>query len=71
MDPKRHPNHTRYLQALRSMTPEQRLCKAFELTELGRRLFADGLRRRHCGLPEIEIRRIYLERIAKCHNKIY
>jgi hypothetical protein len=53
------------------MTPEQRLCKAFELTELGRRLFADGLRRRHCGLPEIEIRRIYLERIAKCRNKIY
>ena len=53
------------------MTPEQRLRKAFELTELGRHLFADGLRRRHCGMSEPEIRRIYLERVARCHNRIY
>ena len=71
MDPKRHPNHTRYIQTLRSMTPEQRLCKALELTELGRRLFADGLRRRHRDMPEAEFRRIYLEHLAKCHNRIY
>jgi DNA-binding PadR family transcriptional regulator len=71
MNPKRHPNHTRYIQTLRSMTPEQRLRKAFELTELGRRLFADGLRRRHSEMSETEIRRIYLERVTKCHNRIY
>jgi hypothetical protein len=51
------------------MTPEQRLRKAFELTELGRALFADGLRRRHPGLPESELRRKFLNRLEQCHNK--
>jgi hypothetical protein len=71
MDPNPRPNHPQYIQALRSMTPAQRLAKAFELTELGRQLFIDGLRHRHPGLPEGEIRGIYLEHIAKCHNAIY
>jgi hypothetical protein len=71
MDPKPHPNDVRYIQVLRSMTPAQRLAKAFELTDLGRRLFAEGLRRRHPGLPEAELRRIYLEHLARCHNRIY
>jgi hypothetical protein len=71
MDLKPTPNHLRYIQALRSMTPAQRLAKALELTELGRRLFADGLRQRHPGLPEAEFSRIYRDRIAKCHNRIY
>ena len=31
MNPKKRPNHQRYLEVLRSMTPEQRLRKAFEL----------------------------------------
>jgi DNA-binding PadR family transcriptional regulator len=71
MDPKPHPNHQRYIEALRNMTADQRLRKAFELTELGRRLFSDGLRRLHAGLPESELRRLYLEHLAKCHNKTY
>jgi hypothetical protein len=71
MDPKPHPIHSQYIRALRSMTPDQRLRKALELTELGRRLFADGLRRRHRDMPEAEFRRIYLEHLAKCHNRIY
>jgi len=33
VDPKPRPNHEIYLVALRRMTPEQRLLKAFELTE--------------------------------------
>ena len=65
------PNHLRYIQALRAMTPAQRLAKALELTELGRRIFADGLRQRHPGMPEAELRRIYQHHIAKCHNRIY
>jgi len=71
MDPKPRPNHLRYLQALRSMTPAQRLAKAFELTELGQSLFADGLRRRHPKLSEGELRRIYLEHKARWHNRSY
>ena len=34
MDPKPRPNHRLYLEALRRLTPEQRLLKAFELTEV-------------------------------------
>ena len=71
MDPKPHPHHQLYIQTLRRMTPEQRLRKALELTELGRRLFADGLRRLHPDLPEAEFRRIYVEHLAKCHNSNY
>jgi hypothetical protein len=71
MDPRLRPNHLRYIQALRSMTPAQRLAKALELTELGRQLFAEGLRRRHPELPGGELRRIYLEHMAQWHNRIY
>lgn len=34
------------------MTPEQRLRKAFELGEMGRELFRQGLKRRHPDLPD-------------------
>lgn len=33
MDPKPRPNHRRYIEILRRMTPEQRLAKAFELSD--------------------------------------
>ncbi len=46
MDPKPHPNHERYLAALHGMTPEQRLLKAFELTEQPRELLRAGISRR-------------------------
>ena len=56
MDPKPRPNHQLYIEALRRLTPEQRLLKAFELTELSHELFRVGLRqrfpkptRRNCG----------------------
>ena len=69
MDPKPRPNHRLYLEALRRLTPEQRLLKAFELTELSRELFRAGLRQRFPKADEAELRRIYLERMARCHNR--
>ena len=69
MDPKPRPNHQLYLEALRRMTPEQRLLKAFELTELSRELLRAGVRQRFPGASETEQRRIYLERLEKCHNR--
>lgn len=69
MDPKPRPNHQVYLQALRRLTPEQRLLKAFELTELSRELFRAGLRRRFPEADDAELQRIYLERLEKCHNR--
>ncbi len=60
-----------YLRILRRMTPEQRLHKAFELSEFGKKLFLAGLRRRYPDASEEEIWAIYLRRIEKCHNRNY
>lgn len=68
-DLKPRPNHREYLRILRRLTPEQRLLKALELTDLGKRLFMDGLRRRHPHLDAPRLRALYLERIARCHNR--
>lgn len=71
MDPKPHPNDLRYIETLRAMTPDQRLRKALELTEFGRRLFAEGLRLIHPDLPDDEFRRLYLAHLERCHNTNY
>jgi hypothetical protein len=68
---KPRPNHQQYLRALARMTPEQRLLKAFELSEMARELFRAGLRRRFPDLSEEALHRLYLERLAKCHNRDY
>jgi hypothetical protein len=66
---KAQPNRRPYLEVLRSMSQQERLQKAFELTELARRLFQQGLRRRFPNLSEKELHRLYLERLARCHNR--
>lgn len=71
MDPKPRPNHRVYLQALRSMSPQQRLAKAIELSQSARRLFRDGLLNRFPDLNDQELHRLYLERLDKCHNRNY
>lgn len=71
MNPKPRPNHRLYLQVLRRMTPEQRLQKAFELTETSRAIFREGLRRRFPDLPDVEFHQLLLRRLEKCHNRNY
>lgn len=71
MDPKPRPNHGVYIAALRRLTPEQRLRKAFELSAFVRALFEQGLRKRFPDLPEAEFRRLLLERLELCHNRNY
>ena len=68
---KPHPNHALFILALRNMTPEQRLSKAFELSRMARELFMQGLRKRFPCKSEDELKQLYLERIAKCHNRNY
>lgn len=70
-DPKPRPNHRLYIETLRRMTPEQRLAKAFELSELAKRAFIDGLRRRFPDLSEEEFKKLLLARLEKCHNRNY
>ncbi len=71
MDIKQRPNHRLYIETLRRMTPEQRLMKAFELTEFTRSLFMHGLRSRFPDLPEDELTELFMERLDKCHNQNY
>jgi hypothetical protein len=71
MDPKPRPNHRQYLDVIRRMTPEQRLLKAFELSAFTKRLLLDGLRQRFPQLTEDELKRKYLEQLARCHNQNY
>ncbi|HVA50246.1 MAG TPA: hypothetical protein VNH11_28080 [Pirellulales bacterium] len=67
-DPKPRPNHRRYIEVLRKMTPEQRLAKAFELSEMLKEL---RLRERFPELDEAAFHRLFLDRLAKCYNQNY
>ena len=69
VNPKPRPNHRQYLAVLRAMTPAQRLAKAFELSAFSKELFLQGLRKRFPHLPDDELRRLALKRLAKCHNR--
>lgn len=69
---KRDPSevHQKYLEVLRRLGPERRLRKAFELTEMARELFRAGLQRRFPELSDDQRHRLYLEGLAKCHDRI-
>ncbi len=69
MDPKPRLNHRIYLAALRRMTPEQRLLKAFELTEQSHELLRVGVRLRFPGAGPEEQQRIYLGQLERCRNR--
>jgi hypothetical protein len=71
MNIKKRPNHKRYIQVLRQMSPEKRLMKAFELSELANQLFIHGLHKRFPNLSEEEFQKVFLERLDKCHNRNY
>lgn len=66
---KPHPNHSKYIEVLRNMTPKQRLLKAFELSDFSKQLFKHGLRLRHPHLSDEEFHKLYLERLALAHNR--
>ena len=70
-DPKERPNDAAYLNVLRRMTPQQRLAKAFELSELTRKMFRQGLSERFPDLSPDDFHKLYLERLARCHNRNY
>jgi len=71
MDIKQRPNHQIYIQTLRRMTSEDRLLKSFELSEFSKELFLHGLRKRFPDLSDETIKKLYLERLDKCHNRNY
>jgi hypothetical protein len=68
---KRQPNRRQYVEALRRMTPEERLAKAFELGELTRSLLRSGLAERYPDASPEELHRLYLERLERCRSQTY
>lgn len=69
MNAKPQPNHRRYLDIIRAMSPAQRLEKSFELTEYSRRLMKDGIRRQNPGATEQQVHQIFVDRLLKCHRQ--
>jgi hypothetical protein len=59
------------MESLRHMTPEQRLQKAFELSELGKRMLRENLRNLHPELSETDLHQLFLQKLSKCHNRNY
>jgi hypothetical protein len=68
---KPRPNHAVCIGALRRMSPEARLRKAFELSAFARSLFRIGLARRFPELGERELEGLARERLERCHNRNY
>lgn len=66
---KERPNHRIYIQVLRQMGPENRLKKAFELSELSRALTKRGLEDLYPELPPSELNRLYLDRMKKARER--
>jgi len=63
--------HQEYIRALRQLTPERRLQKAFELSDFGRDLFVHGLRKSFPHLSEPEFQILLKDRLTRCHNRNY
>ena len=51
------------------MTEEQRLLKAFELSDFIRQLFKAGLKERFPQKTDAELHHLFLKRLDKCHNQ--
>ena len=68
---KTYPHKQRYHEILRNMTPQAKLEKAFELSDLANAAFRAGLKSRYPHLPEDELEQLYQEKLKACHNQNY
>jgi hypothetical protein len=53
------------------MPPEEKLSKAFELSELSKNLFIHGLRKQNPELSDKDFHDLLLRRLKLCHNRNY
>ena len=60
-----------YYSVILKMTPEQKVAKVIELTELSRNLMKEGLKIQFPKKTETEIQQLYLDRLRQCHNSNY
>lgn len=68
-DLKEQPNHEMLIKIVRSMTEEQRLLKSFELSDMTRALFEQGLRESFPDLSEQDFKKLLFQRLELCHNR--
>ncbi len=66
---KQQPNRRVYVETLRRMTPEQRLAKALELSEMTREALRVAVATRHPEANAEELRVLYLERLERCRRR--
>ena len=56
---------------IRSLTPEQKVCKAFELTEMTRRTMLASIRQAHPNASAQQIQELYVRRLLACQGINY
>jgi hypothetical protein len=61
--------HQVYLEALRRMTPQQKLDRIFEMTDNANKMLYDNLKNTFPGLSEKDLKKLYLKRLDLCHNR--
>ena len=55
-------------QVMRSMTGDQKVAKAFELTEATRQIMRAGIRSANLDASETEIQEMYVDRLLRYHG---
>ena len=68
---KDYPNRQRYHQILKAMTPQDRLMRSFELSDLADEAFRAGLADKYPNLTDDELQELFLEKRLRCHNRNY
>jgi hypothetical protein len=66
---KQQPNRAVYIDALRRMTPEKRLAKAFELSDMTHEALRVALATRHPELGPERLHALYVERLERCRRR--
>jgi hypothetical protein len=64
------PNRRIYIDTLRRMTPEQRLAKAFELSDMTREALRAGLSQRYPDATPQELTAMVIERLERCRSRV-
>lgn len=67
---KAQPNRRIYIETLRRMTSDQRLAKAFELSDMTRDALRAGLAQRHPEATPEELTAMVIERLERCRRRV-
>ena len=69
IESKSMPNRQRYMEALRRMSPEQRLAKAFELSEMSNDAARAGIAQMYPQATDRERHTLLIERLERCRSR--